>query len=109
MTFAYISDAHDDHTLAQASGPGEARYQQQLADYDAAFDTFFKRLDADGINKSNTLFVVTVDEGDHFAGGPGTPDPANPGALTYTHLRRAQSRRRRRRARRTRSARSRRT
>ncbi len=85
VTFAYISDAHDDHTLAQASGPGEARYQKQLADYDAAFDTFFKRLDADGINKSNTLFVVTVDEGDHFAGGTGTPDPANPGALTYTH------------------------
>jgi hypothetical protein len=85
VTFAYISDAHDDHTLAQASGPGEARYQKQLADYDAAFDAFFKRLDADGINKSNTLFVVTVDEGDHFAGGTGTPDPANPGALTYTH------------------------
>ena len=79
VTFAYISDAHDDHTLAQASGPGEAGYQQQLADYDAAFDAFFKRLDADGINKSNTLFVVTVDEGDHFAGGTGIARPGEPG------------------------------
>ena len=39
----------------------------------------------DGIDKSNTLFVVTVDEGDHFAGGTGTPDPNNPGALVYDH------------------------
>jgi hypothetical protein len=85
VTFAYISDAHDNHTLTRASGPGEADYKQQLADYDAAFATFFQRLQADGINKSNTLFVVTVDEGDHFAGGTGTPDAANPGALTYTH------------------------
>jgi hypothetical protein len=85
VTFAYISDAHDNHTLARASGPGEADYQQQLADYDKAFDAFFTRLKKDGIDKSNTLFVVTVDEGDHFAGGTGTPDPANPGALTYSH------------------------
>jgi hypothetical protein len=85
VTYAYISDAHDNHTLGRASGPGEADYQKQLADYDAAFATFFQRLQADGINKSNTLFVVTVDEGDHFAGGTGTPDAANPGALTYAH------------------------
>jgi hypothetical protein len=85
VTYAYISDAHDNHALARASGPGEADYQKQLADYDAAFATFFQRLQADGINKSNTLFVVTVDEGDHFAGGTGSPDPATPGALTYSH------------------------
>jgi len=85
VTFAYISDAHDNHTLARASGPGEADYQQQLADYDAAFAAFFQRLQTDGIDKSNTLFVVTVDEGDHFAGGTGTPDPAHPGALVYNH------------------------
>ena len=70
VTYAYISDAHDNHTLARASGPGEADYKQQLADYDTAFATFFQRLATDGITKSNTLFVVTVDEGDHFAGGP---------------------------------------
>jgi hypothetical protein len=83
VTFAYISDAHDNHTLARASGPGEADYKQQLADYDAAFNTFFTRLKNDGIDKSNTLFVVTADEGDHFAGGTGTPDGS--GNLTYTH------------------------
>jgi hypothetical protein len=85
VTFAYISDAHDNHTLARASGPGEADYQAQLKAYDDAFAAFFTRLAAAGIDKSNTLFVVTADEGDHFAGGVGTPDPANPGALTYTH------------------------
>jgi hypothetical protein len=85
VTYAYISDAHDNHTLSRASGPGEADYQQQLRDYDAAFQTFFDRLAAHGIDKSNTLFVLTADEGDHFVGGTGAPDPANPGALTYTH------------------------
>jgi hypothetical protein len=85
VTFAYISDAHDNHTLFRASGPGEADYQAQLKAYDDAFAAFFSRLAADGIDKSNTLFVVTADEGDHFAGGVGTPDPSNPGALTYTH------------------------
>jgi hypothetical protein len=85
VTFAYISDAHDNHTLARASGPGEADYQQQLKDYDTAFATWFDDLAKHGIDKSNTLFVVTVDEGDHFAGGTGSPDPAHPGALTYSH------------------------
>jgi hypothetical protein len=85
VTFAYISDAHDNHAGGGAMGPGEAAYQAQLKAYDDAFATFFQRLQADGIDKSNTLFVVTVDEGDHFAGGTGTPDPANPGALVYDH------------------------
>ncbi|HKW71067.1 MAG TPA: hypothetical protein VJP81_10830 [Candidatus Dormibacteraeota bacterium] len=71
ITFGYISDAHDNHNLTppRASGPGEADYMQQLHDYDTAFGVFFKRLANDGINKSNTLFVFTSDEGDHFAGG----------------------------------------
>lgn len=85
VTFAYISDAHDNHAGGGAMGPGESAYQAQLKAYDDAFATFFQRLQADGIDKSNTLFVVTVDEGDHFAGGTGTPDPANPGALVYDH------------------------
>ena len=85
VTFAYISDAHDNHTLARASGPGEADYRQQLRDYNTAFGVFFDRLKRDGIDKSNTLFVVTVDEGDHFAGGTGSPDAANAGALVYNH------------------------
>ena len=83
VTFAYISDAHDNHVLARASGPGEADYKQQLAAYDASFASFFTRLQHDGIDKSNTLFVVTVDEGDHFAGAQVTPDST--GTATYTH------------------------
>jgi hypothetical protein len=89
VTYAYVSDAHDNHTLARASGPGEADYQQQLADYDAAFASFFQGLQAHGIDKSNTLFVVTVDEGDRFAGGVGVPDGS--GNLAYTHTACAQA------------------
>ena len=78
VTYSYISDAHDGHgnsgNIHFAYGPGEAGYVQQLKDYDNAFAKFFDRLAADGINKSNTLFVFTVDEGDHFVGDQ--PKPA---------------------------------
>lgn len=83
VTYGYISDAHDNHAIGRASGPGEADYKAQLAAYDAAFASFFQNLAAHGIDKSNTLFVVTVDEGDHFAGGVGTPDGS--GNLVYDH------------------------
>jgi hypothetical protein len=83
VTYAYISDAHDNHTLSRASGPGEADYKAQLAAYDDAFAKFFDRLAADGITKENTLFAVTSDEGDHFAGGTGIPQPD--GSLGYSH------------------------
>jgi hypothetical protein len=77
VTYAYISDAHDGHGTAGnihfAYGPGETGYVQQLHDYDVAFGKFFDRLAADGINNSNTLFVFTVDEGDHFVGDQPTP------------------------------------
>jgi len=77
ITYAYISDAHDGHGVAGnqhfAYGPGEAGYVQQLHNYDQAFAKFFNRLAADGINKSNALFVFTVDEGDHFVGDQPTP------------------------------------
>jgi hypothetical protein len=81
VTFGYISDAHDNHTNAfpapsdpngvfpRASGPGESDYVAALHSYDDAFATFFERLEKDGINQHNTLFVVTADENDHFAGG----------------------------------------
>ena len=73
VTYAYISDAHDDHVHGRAFGPGEAGYVAQLAAYDAAFAKFFARLAKAGIDESNTLFVFTADEGDHFAGGAPTP------------------------------------
>ena len=93
ITWGYISDAHDNHQAAfpapfdpsfpRASGPGEADYQAQLKAYDDAFAAFFARLKADGIDQSNSLFIVTVDEGDKFAGGIGTPQPD--GTLSYSH------------------------
>ncbi|HEX8951956.1 MAG TPA: hypothetical protein VF945_08925, partial [Polyangia bacterium] len=73
VTYAYISDAHDNHVAGRAFGPGEAGYVAQLAAYDAAFAKFFARLAKAGIDESNTLFVFTADEGDHFAGGAPTP------------------------------------
>ncbi|HET7027835.1 MAG TPA: hypothetical protein VFI28_09100 [Candidatus Limnocylindrales bacterium] len=92
VTFSYISDAHDFHGVAgndhQAFGPGSAGYVAQLKAYDDAFAAFFTRLASDGINKSNTLFVFTVDEGDHFAGvektdcdGVSTPCVYGPGEI----------------------------
>ena len=75
VTYAYISDAHDAHPSGPAYGPGSAGYVAALAAYDDAFNKFFTRLAADGINRNNTLFVFTADEGDHFVGGP--PSPTN--------------------------------
>jgi len=72
VTYAYISDAHDFHGVSGdahvAFGPGDEGYVQQLKAYDDAFAAFFARLAAHGITKNNTLFVLTVDEGDHFVG-----------------------------------------
>jgi len=72
VTYAYISDAHDFHGVSGnqhvAFGPGDEGYVEQLKAYDDAFAAFFARLAADGITKDNTLFVFTVDEGDHFVG-----------------------------------------
>ena len=74
VTYAYLSDAHDNHTTVTAMGPGQPEYVAQLAAYDQAFANFFTELAAHGIDKTNTLFIITVDEGDHFVGG--TPTPA---------------------------------
>src|SRR3989449_2769859 len=92
VTYAYISDAHDGHGTAGnihfAYGPGELGYTQQLHAYDQAFQKFFERLEADGIDNRNTLFVFTVDEGDHFVGD--TPTPAGCDGVTtpctYNHV-----------------------
>jgi hypothetical protein len=85
VVFAYIADAHDNHegaALSPAStfGPGEAGYVKQLADYNTAFATFFANLKAAGIDETNTLFIFTPDEGDHFSGG--TASPANCDGVT---------------------------
>ena len=80
ITYAYISDAHDAHPNGPAYGPGQAGYVAALAAYDSAFAKFFARLASDGINQTNTLFVFTADEGDHFVGG--TPSPSGCDGVT---------------------------
>jgi hypothetical protein len=68
ITFAYISDVHDNHAGGGAYGPGEAGYVAALKSYDDAFGKFFQNLADHGIDKTNTLFVFTADENDHYAG-----------------------------------------
>jgi hypothetical protein len=87
ITYAYISDAHDAHPSGPAYGPGEAGYVAALKAYDDAFDKFFTRLANDGINTTNTLFVFTADENDHFAGGmPTSPCDGVNTACVYSHV-----------------------
>ncbi len=75
VVYAYIADAHDNHLSGGSGsfGPGEAGYVKQLALYNEAFGKFFARLQSDGITRENTLFVITADENDHYAGSPGSP------------------------------------
>ena len=83
VVYLYIEDAHDNHHYPSAPinpdgsfGPGEAAYVYQLKAYDKAFGQFFARLAAHGITKDNTLFVITADENDHFAGSVAQATPA---------------------------------
>ena len=83
VTYTYISDVHDDQYYTNhgnAFGPGEAGHEAQLREYNAAFTAFFRRLARDGITKRNTLFLTTVDEGDHYDGSA----PLNPGCNGVT-------------------------
>jgi hypothetical protein len=84
VVYVYVADAHDRNPVpldpatnlpgpSHAFGAGEAEYVAQLKAYDVAFGKFFTRLAADGINKDNTLFIVTSDENDHFVGGAASP------------------------------------
>jgi len=88
VTFTYLTDLHDSWITGAGMGPGEAQYESQLKQENAAFGTFFKDLAAHGITKANTLFVITADEGDHFVGG--APSPANCNGVTipctYTNV-----------------------
>ena len=80
VVYGYISDAHERKGLSQtgctnpstngtaAEGPGDPCYKQTLASYNSAFEKFFRRLADDGINASNTVFLFSAEEGDHFAG-----------------------------------------
>lgn len=98
VTYGYISDMHERKagttgcTTATATssgkpiGPGDKCYDDNGKAYDAAFATFLDRLAQDGINASNTLFVVSAEENDQFDGAsPGralTPTPAGCDGVT---------------------------
>ena len=82
VTYGYISDLHEKKadtrvgctTTANAAtagrpvGPGDSCYVANAQHYDAAFKTFFERLQADGITPDNTLLVISSEENDQFAG-----------------------------------------
>jgi hypothetical protein len=99
VTYGYISDVHEKKTAggnsqtgctnpstssSAAQGPADPCDVQNLQNYNTAFTKFFQRLADDGITPANTLFIITADEGDHFAGSnasravqptcSGTPD-----------------------------------
>ena len=98
VTYGYISDMHERKagtsgcTTATATatgrpiGPGDKCYDDNGKAYDAAFAKFFDRLAQDGINASNTLFVISAEENDQFDGAnPGralTPTPAGCNGVT---------------------------
>ena len=87
VTFAYISDVHDNPSKVNLNAPaacktdpetgglgsGDVCHNALAAAYDEAFNKFFTRLKSDGIDQSNTLFVIDCEEQDHFAAGPPTP------------------------------------
>jgi hypothetical protein len=75
VTFAYLTDAHENLETGIELGPGDPTYEANLRAYDRAFADFFARLTRDGITPANTLFVIGADENDHFVGAP----PLNPG------------------------------
>jgi hypothetical protein len=84
VTETYLTDMHDNLNGSGPFGPGEAGYEAQLHQENAAFGTFFSELAAHGITRANTLFVVTADEGDHFVGSAPTPSDCD-GVTTTCH------------------------
>jgi hypothetical protein len=73
VTYTYVTDAHDNATTGNGMGPGQTTYEAQLKAYNQAFAQFFADLEANGINKSNTLFIFGEDENDHYVGSAPTP------------------------------------
>ena len=79
VTYGYLADVHANE--AGALGPGDPAYVANLQAYDKAFGQFFARLQSDGITPANTVFIVSSDEGDHFAGTQ-HPTPAGCDGVT---------------------------
>jgi hypothetical protein len=85
VTQTYISAAHVNPATGADAGPGSAGYEARLRDYDSAFATFFADLARNGITPKNTLFQITADENDHFAGGKGIPAGCDGVHVTCTY------------------------
>ncbi len=80
VTYGYISDMHERKagtsgcTTATATnsgnpiGPGDSCYIDNAKAYDDAFQKFFERLQQDGITPANTLYMISAEENDQFAG-----------------------------------------
>jgi hypothetical protein len=100
VTYGYISDLHEKKSdtttgctttsnsaaVGKPVGPGDSCYVSNAQHYDAAFQTFFERLASDGITPANTLFVISSEENDQFAGANVgralQPAPANCDGVT---------------------------
>ena len=98
VTYGYISDLHEKKSYVSttcttagakngwAVGPGDACYVDNAKAYDKAFQTFFERLQADGITPNNTVFLISAEENDQFAGAnvgrQSTPSPAKCNGIT---------------------------
>jgi hypothetical protein len=92
VTYGYISDLHEKKsdtrigctttansaTAGRPVGPGDSCYVTNAQHYDQAFQTFFERLQADGITPANTLFVIGSEENDQFAGANANRAGAQP-------------------------------
>jgi hypothetical protein len=85
VTYTYLTDTHDNATTGNGMGPGESAYEAQLKAYNEAFAAFFSQAAANGINKSNTLFIFGEDENDHYVGAPPTPSNCNGVTITCSY------------------------
>ena len=83
VTYTYISDVHDDQygeNHGNAFGPGEAGHEAAAAGVQRGVRGVLPPARPRHITKQNTLFLVTVDEGDHYDGSA----PLNPGCNGVT-------------------------
>jgi len=72
VLYVFIADSFKQAPRPQskALAANDAGYEAQLASYDAAFTKFLERLSKANITLADTLFIVTSDETDHYAGQP---------------------------------------
>ncbi|TVT30919.1 hypothetical protein FNH05_28750 [Amycolatopsis rhizosphaerae] len=80
VTYGYISDLHERKpgtsgcttesavATGYALAPGDSCYATNAKAYDDAFAKFFDRLAKDGITPKNTVFLISSEENDQFAG-----------------------------------------